>query len=156
MAPLHGFVKHATRIHHTEWMKPDYLSMKLTGRDHSKYTIIIHSLLADHLRAYQFEERDVIKGILFGNEDLYINASQHNLRNHTVSKCYGNVSNQHKYIDYRVTEGICTANGVFYRNRNATRALHLDLMDRGSIPKEDACNVNRRNEDILQTLYLDL
>ena len=70
MAPLHGFVKHATRIHHTEWMKPDYLPMKLTGRDHSEYTIIIHPLLTDHLRVYQFQERDVIEGMLFGSEDL--------------------------------------------------------------------------------------
>ena len=58
------------------------------------HTIILHPLLADHLRAYQFEERDVIEGMFFGNEDLYINTSQHNLRNHMVSKCYGNVSSQ--------------------------------------------------------------
>ena len=70
LAPLHGFVKHATRIHHTEWMKPDYIPMKLTGRDHSEYTIIIHPLLTDHLRVYQFQERDVIEGMLFGSEDL--------------------------------------------------------------------------------------
>ena len=76
-------------------------------------------MLADHLRAYQFEERDVIEGMLFGDEDLYINASQHNLRNHVVSKCYGNASNRREYIDYRITGSICNADGVFYRDRNA-------------------------------------
>ena len=39
MAPLHSFVKHATRIHHAEWMRSDYLPMKLTSRDHSPANI---------------------------------------------------------------------------------------------------------------------
>ena len=160
MAPLHGFVQHATRIHCMEWTMPDHLPRELTGRDCSEYTIVIHPLLADHLRAYQFEERDVIEGMLFGDKDLYINASQHNLRNHVTSKCYRNASNRREYIDYRITARICNANGVFFRNRNANRTPHIDLndpTDRGNNtgPKGNICNASRRNKNIAtDTLFV--
>ena len=103
----------------------------------------------------------MIKGMLFGDEDLYINASQHNLRNHRVSKCYGNVSNRREYTDYRITEGICTADGVFHQDRNANRTPHIDLndpTDRGSNPgtKGNIFNANRRNEDIATDTILIL
>ena len=161
MAPLHGFVKHATRIHRMEWTMPDHLSRELTGRGHSEYTIIVHPLLADHLRAYQFEERDVIEGMLFGDEDLYINASQHNLRNHVASKCFGNTSNRREYIDYRITANICNADGVFYRDRNANRTPHVDPNDpmdkrNSTEPKGNICNAIRRNENIATDTMLVL
>ena len=146
LAPLHGFVQHATRIHRMEWTMPDHLPREITGRDHSEYTIVIHPLLADHLRAYQFEERDVIEGMLFGDEDLYINASQHNLRNHVANKRYRKASNRREYTDYRVTLGICNTDGVFCRDRNANRTPHIGLNNTG--PKGNICNVNRRNESI--------
>ena len=136
------------------------MSRELTGRDHSEwYTIVVHPLLADHLRAYQFEERDVIEVMLFGDEDLYINASQHNLRNHVASN-YRNASNRREYIDYRITVGICNADGVFYRDRNANRTPHIDLndpTDRGNNtgPKGNICNTSRRNKSIAtDTLFV--
>ena len=95
----------------------------------------------------------MIEGMLFGDEDLYINASQHNLRNHVTSKGCRNASNQREYVDYRITARICNANGVFFRDRNANRTPHIDsndLTDKGNNtgPKGNICNVSRRNENI--------
>ena len=88
----------------------------------------------------------MIEGMLFGDEDLYINASQHNLRNHVANIRYTKASNRREYTDYRVTLHICTTDGVFCRDRNANCTPHIDLNNTG--PKGNMCNVNRRNESI--------